>query len=36
MLGEGGFSQIYSTNKPEAICKVQIISQANIATAYNN
>lgn len=27
---------IYSTNKPEVICKVQVISQTNIAQAYAN
>jgi hypothetical protein len=27
---------IYSTNKPDVICKVQVISQANIAQAYAN
>lgn len=35
-LGEGGFSLICSTSRPDAICKVQVISQANIARAYNN
>lgn len=35
-LTEGGFSMIYSTNKPEVICKVQVISQNNILQAYTN
>lgn len=35
-LTQGGFSMIYSTNKPDVICKVQVISQANIAQAYAN
>lgn len=33
-LSEGGFSTIYTTSRPEVICKVQVISQANIGQAY--
>lgn len=35
-LGEGGFSLIYTTNNPNIICKIQVISQSNIAQAYYN
>lgn len=35
-LGEGGFSLIYTTNNPNVICKIQVISQSNIAEAYAN
>lgn len=35
-LSEGGFSVIYSTSTPEAVCKVQVLSSANIERAYHN
>ena len=35
-LGEGGFSLIYTTNNPQVICKIQVISQSNISQAYKN
>ena len=35
-LGEGGFSLIYTTHNPQTICKIQVISQSNIAEAYRN
>lgn len=34
-LTEGGFSMIYETNDPEIICKVQVLSNAQINVAYN-
>lgn len=35
-LSEGGFSVIYSTNAPDAVCKVQVLSNSNVEYAYKN